>query len=39
MVKEAVTNRASNGEHAIVLPFMEEHYAEIIDIPKCVRSE
>ena len=28
MVKEAVTNRTSNGEHTIVLPIMEEHYAE-----------
>ena len=39
MVKEATKNRASNGEHTIVLPITEEHYASIIDDPKRLRSE
>ena len=39
MVKEATTNRASNGEHTIVLPITEEQFAEIIDNPQRVRDE
>ena len=39
MVKEATTNRVSNGKHTIVLPITEEHYAQIIDTPQRFRSE
>ena len=39
MVKEATTTRVSTGEHTIVLPITEEHYAAIIDDPQRVRDE